>query len=499
MSVRHTQSDRMRRGVATLLVLVAVAAVLAIAGAPHASAATIEWDGDWLVYLAEPGEANELTVQPPPLDCVLGEVACVVVADPAGITEIPDDCDFEYLNDDGFVDCPEPAGVVVELGDRDDSFELWEGDSDVYGGSGDDKLSGYGGDDYLDGEDGDDQLSGWAGDDTINGGSGNDELEVDATVEGEPPASAGRDVLDGGPGWERLSYALSRQPVSLTLDGVANDGAAGEGDSLAGIEELEGGTADDMLVGDDGPNRLDGSLGDDRLEARGGNDVLDGSAGDDRLLADAGDDQLVGDGGDDELEGGPGADQFLGDARNCTIWSCRGGNDQIQARDGTADSIDCGIGADHAVVDVLDTLTGDPLRACESVDRPPQPPPPPPPPPPAPSARIPTTVSLTRALASGIPIQVRCPARCRASATARAGKSIARRLRLGRQATRVAGGAKTLEGAGSATLVLQPTAKAKRRLRRARRVKLAISVTLTDGAGKTTGAGGSLTLVRRGR
>jgi hypothetical protein len=76
---------------------------------------------------------------------------------------------------------------------------------------------------------------------------------------------------------------------------------------------------------------------------------------------------------------------------------------------------------------------------------------------------------------------------------------MARRLRLGRQATNVAAGARTLEAAGTDTLVLKPTTKAKRRLRRTRRTKLAISVTLTDAAGKTTAARGPLTLVRQAR
>lgn len=42
-----------------------------------------------------------------------------------------------------------------------------------------------------------------------------------------------------------------------------------------------------------------------------------------------------------------------------------GGDDQIFARDGEADSVDCGGGADRAEVDAADVVAG-----CASVDRP---------------------------------------------------------------------------------------------------------------------------------
>lgn len=501
-----------------------VLVVLAVALAPGASAASIGWDGDWLVYEAEPGEVNELYVQPPPGDCSPGMDPCVLFSDAVDILEIPVDCDWVYSNDNRFVDCPTPAGVAAALGDGNDSFKLWEGDSEVDGGTGNDELSGYGGDDVLDGGEGNDRLSGWAGDDTLEGGPGNDAFEVDATAEGEPPASAGSDVLSGGPGWERISYELVGAPVSLTLDGVANDGPSGEGDDIASdVEQLEGGSGDDTLVGDDGPNRLDGSLGNDRLEGRGGNDFLDGSVGADLLLGETGDDELRGDGGDDTINGGAGADQFVGD-RPCTVFSCRLGDDEIQARDGTRDSIACGGGADHAVVDRVDVLASDPWEACERVDLPPPctdapcPPPctaapcPPPctavpcPPPctnpsgcAGPRASIPAKLSLQRVLKGGIPIGLTCSGRCHAQAGARVGSRTARQLGLGRGATKVASGSKTLEGGGSGTLVLKLTRKAKRHLKRASRVKLALAVKVTDGSGAPTNASSSVTLVKRGR
>jgi Ca2+-binding RTX toxin-like protein len=509
-AVRCGEADRLGKRLAVYAAVTAVVAVFAGPGVPNASAATIEWDGDWLVYEAEPGEVNELSVQPSPGDCLPILDPCVLVSDDVAISDFPAGCDWVYSNDDRFVNCPVPAGVVADLGDGNDSFALWEGDSEVAGGTGNDTLSGYGGDDVLDGGNGDDKLSGYTGDDTLNGGPGNDEFEGDATAEGEPPASAGHDTLNGGPGSEHASYALVGEPVSLTLDGVANDGPSGEDDNLVEIEQLEGGSGDDTLVGDDGSNRLDGGLGNDNLAGRGGNDIVDGSAGEDRLLGEAGDDRLFGDGGNDTLDGGPGADEFFGDTASCTIFSCRGGNDEIQARDGTRDSVACGIGADRAVVDELDALASEPLQACESVDRPvvvcntpdcrpceargdcPKPPNPA-------SFKIPTTLSLRRALKSGIPLELSCPGRCKARATASVDARAARRLRLGRRATKVASGTTALASAGNGALVLKLTAKAKWRLKRARRVKLTLAVAITDGGGRTTSAGGSLTLTKGGQ
>ena len=49
----------------------------------------------------------------------------------------------------------------------------------------------------------------------------------------------------------------------------------------------------------------------------------------------------------------------------CTYYSCKipYGNDVINARDGEADNIDCGIGEDKAIVDAIDVVAN-----CETVD-----------------------------------------------------------------------------------------------------------------------------------
>jgi Ca2+-binding RTX toxin-like protein len=63
--------------------------------------------------------------------------------------------------------------------------------------------------------------------------------------------------------------------LQITLDRLANDGAAGEGDNVwADVENVRGGAAGDTLIGDDGANALVGKGGSDQLTGSGGADTL---------------------------------------------------------------------------------------------------------------------------------------------------------------------------------------------------------------------------------
>ncbi len=186
--------------------------------------------------------------------------------------------------------------------------------------------------------DGDDRLSVVAGGGRAFGGDGADVLEV---------VSGGGGTWDGGPGADRMAapgwtvdYGTRSAPVTVTLDGVANDGEAGEGDDV-GTEarSIGGGAGPDRLVGGAHPLELRGAGGDDLLEAParpedagtrrthlyggdgndrllGGDapDSLEGEAGDDELLAGAGADVMAGGPGADRVDGGPGDDSFGLDA-----------------------------------------------------------------------------------------------------------------------------------------------------------------------------------------
>jgi hypothetical protein len=169
-------------------------------------------------------------------------------------------------------------------------------------------VTGTPGPDVLVGTSHADTLSGGAGDDRLRGRGGDDVLD------GGP----GSDDLSGGPGVDAVVYP-GPDPVTVTIDDLANDGPSGAHDNVqTDVEDVYGGSGPDRLVGSAGDNMLDGGAGDD---------VIDGGAGADQLF------------------GGP-------------------GNDRLEARDGRRDTVDCGPGADIAIVDTLDVT-----HHCELVDR----------------------------------------------------------------------------------------------------------------------------------
>ena len=89
--------------------------------------------------------------------------------------------------------------------------------------------------------------------------------------------SLAADLLVGGNGVDRVSYAWHDNPVVADLDGViGDDGSAGEGDTILGVEGLIGGGDNDTLVGNDGPNYLNGQGGNDNLYGLADGDTLVG-------------------------------------------------------------------------------------------------------------------------------------------------------------------------------------------------------------------------------
>ena len=86
-----------------------------------------------------------------------------------------------------------------------------------------------------------------------------------------------------------------------------------------------------------------------------GADSLTGGAGADEITGDEGNDSVAGGPGDDVVSGDQGSDSLAGDA----------GADRIAARDGEADTISCGPGADTVDADGADTIAAD----CETVTR----------------------------------------------------------------------------------------------------------------------------------
>ncbi|HMS71954.1 MAG TPA: calcium-binding protein, partial [Baekduia sp.] len=296
------------------------------------------------------------------------------------------------------LDCPRGTQIALDLGAGDDVVQ--SGVGSYLGDTGFVAINGGPGSDTVDfgksstpvtvngpsltgwktssvetivGSDHDDSLSGTEANETILAGRGSDRLD----------GSTGSDVLDGGEGRDSVDYSDRSAPVSVSLDGVANDGEAGEQDDVrASIEQVTGGAGDDHLVGEDGTiaslapspeaaDRLYGGPGNDTLEGLGGEDTLNGGPGNDRLLGGPHVDNIFGGSGDDLVDGGQSDDVLRGDAGNDTIYG-RNGEDLLFGGTGR-DRLVGGAKADllGAVDDERDTLSCDALdsAAVDPLDR----------------------------------------------------------------------------------------------------------------------------------
>jgi Ca2+-binding RTX toxin-like protein len=180
---------------------------------------------------------------------------------------------------------------------------------EIFGGSGPDRLTGSAAGNFIDGGDEVDTIFGGGAADTLFGGAGNDNLHGEGGAD-HLEGGADRDTLIGGADADELrgnagvdvaSYTdkPSNQPVTATLDDLANDGANGgaEGDRIrVDVEDLTGGNGSDTLTGDAFRNVLFGGFGGaDTLHGLGGDDTLDGGVANDTLNCGAGVD--LGDGG----------------------------------------------------------------------------------------------------------------------------------------------------------------------------------------------------------
>jgi Ca2+-binding RTX toxin-like protein len=479
----------------TVLLPACAAAVLAaVPGAAHAATITADGGGTY-TYTGAPGEINNISVQGSEDGNTVtfyGPQAVVVSSAPAGCTPSP-------LYGMSVVTCPAPKAVVVNAGDGDENLNVsyslatsipvtidggagsdWingdAGNDTLIGGPGEDKLDGGKGDDALDGGDGNDVVLGNAGADRLQGGAGDDELEPDSS---EVPSA---DVVDGGPGIDRMdsdygskSYNPPKIFVTITPETGPDDGRAGEGDDIRGVERFTMHSGARFVGTDSGEYFKLHQVGDSgELIGNGGDDELLGGDGADRLDGGVGNDKLDGGFGDDAIVGGPGKDMISGDRAggDCgPIW-CKWpyGNDTIDVRDGEIDSVTCGAGADTVLADANDVVAPD----CETVTRG------------AGAAGTPTTPvvkppSGTDGKASGakaaLAKHVRLAAALRSGVALKVTGAKAGTLKLvaRRGGTVVARGSVKVKAGQAATVRLRFTAKAKRSLRRARSVTLKVS------------------------
>jgi hypothetical protein len=352
-------------------VAVLAAAVAVLVPAAAASASQVSYNGSVLNYTAAPGETNGPIVTTNPYDLLCGSVPapCLEIFDPYATISVPGGrCTGGGGSD---VLCEMPSSIVANLGDRDDSYYGWTGDETIDAGPGNDNpIDAGNGNDTVNGGPGSDNLVGGAGNDTVNGGAGDDYLEGIAYT--EDSNTLGSDTYTGGGGSDRLTYDARSEDLNLSLDGVANDGAPGENDNIgADVVTVIGGSGSDRFTGNSYSNGFGGGEGDDTATGGGGDDNLVGGPGNDHLSGGDGQDILGGESGNDTLDGGAGVDRFWGDSVGaCIPGYCDTGQDEIHARDGSQETINCGPGTDSAVVDNSDIVVRQPGETdqCESVD-----------------------------------------------------------------------------------------------------------------------------------
>jgi Ca2+-binding RTX toxin-like protein len=285
---------------------------LALAGpaAAQAATATIGQSGTDMVYKGAVSEVDDVTVTAKSPSGWIFERGGT-----AGAEGLTAETNCVVAVAETKIECAGTTTVTFNLGGGDDRVL---GGADAHpmafnGGAGEDFIGVAGSaTNAVDGGEGNDliQVSKATGTNAIEAGEGDDVVEF----------PVGADDVHGGTGTDTVVYS-SAAPVSVTLDDVTNDGAAGGpmSDIRADVENLTGGAEEDTFVGSDADNVLSGGSGQDVLEGGKGKDTLRG-----------------------------------GD-----------GSDSILARDGEADTVDCGAGEDSVVADALDVVAGN----CEKVDR----------------------------------------------------------------------------------------------------------------------------------
>jgi Ca2+-binding RTX toxin-like protein len=380
-----------------------------------------------------------------------------------------------------------------------DTLDGNSGNDVLHGGDGNDMLDGGAGDDQVFGDGGNDTLFGGAGNDVENGGAGNDVFGI--SFNGIDDPDLGSDTFIGGGGVDRLTYTSADGPVNVTLDGLANDGEAGEDDNIgADIGEVDGSAFNDVMAA--------GATG----------VILNGGGGDDTITGGPGNDTLIGSAGNDTITGGLGSDSIFGDDENCDLtFGCSSGNDTINSADGIQDQISCGPGADIVNADALDVVATDPINGCETVNRtaaapgggggggtggtggnpgsnpnnPGSNPNNPGSNPNNPSSNTFTISSVSGGVAgaikNGVPITVSCVSACTFTIDVEISASTAKSAHLAKKSKPViiATGHGSLKKAGKTTVKVKLTSKAKAKLKHLKKFTATVKVT-TKIAGKST-------------
>jgi Ca2+-binding RTX toxin-like protein len=187
---------------------------------------------------------------------------------------------------------PETTSVILLGG---------EGSDNLTGGETEDALVDGPGGDVANAGGGDDAVPNNSGGDDLHAGAGEDLFVSNAVCDG--------DSLDGGPDRDNANWANFNQAIAIDMAAQAAGliGAGGQPQcpspalltDLTALEDTEGTSLGDIMIGDSGPNQLLGRPGPDSYFA---------AAGDDTILANSG---IPNDDPDPTIECGEGFDTAL--------------------------------------------------------------------------------------------------------------------------------------------------------------------------------------------
>ncbi len=187
--------------------------------------------------------------------------------------EAGDDTLLGLAGDDNLVG---GAGADNLIGDAGNDTILGNaGDDIILAGANNDTIFGGTGNDVIFGDSGDDIIFGNEGRDVIDAGSGNDVIFL--------TAGDGNDAINGGSGSDTLdlSALTTSTVVDLGTNGFGSSYSAQSGtDTLSGIENVNGGSANDTIIASNDINTLNGGDGDDvfifRTTAAANGDTIEG-------------------------------------------------------------------------------------------------------------------------------------------------------------------------------------------------------------------------------
>ncbi len=130
----------------------------------------------------------------------------------------------------------------------------------------------------IEGSNFNDTLRGSNRNETFRGLNGNDVIDTGGGTDliDEGSALNGADTLTGGNGAsDKITYGTRTSGVSVSLDGVRNDGATGEQDDVRpSVEHITGSNFADALVGSSAANIIDGRSGPDTILGQESNDTI---------------------------------------------------------------------------------------------------------------------------------------------------------------------------------------------------------------------------------